>query len=273
MTDPNPKVAGDGLRELASAGIAVESGVLQKQAESLNAGFITRMTRQRPYVRCKLAMSVDGRTAMASGESKWITGPAARRDVQRWRALSSAVVTGIGTVLADDPSLNVRSDELESWTGGATSAPRQPARVILDPRLECPPSAKMLGLPGHTIIVASEASGPADRGSLSASAEVVSLPGTAQTINLYALMDFLANREINEVFLESGATLSGAMLKMGLVDELILYMAPLLMGSGARSLFHLPGLQHMDQRIHLHIAEIRAVGADWRITARTQPLT
>ncbi len=260
MEDPNPLVAGKGLQRLADAGIVVDSGLLKVQAEQLNPGFVRRMREERPYVRCKLAMSLDGRTAMASGESKWITGVAAREDVQRLRARSCAIVTGIGTVLADDPSLNVRLD----LPGGRE---RQPLRVVLDPHLSMSPTARMLGLPGKTLVVTA-CSERAPREALErAGAEVVYLPHGVDAIDLTGLMKLLASRQVNEVLVETGATLSGALLRAGLLDELIVYMAPLLMGDQARGLFRMPGLESMEQRIELAIRDVRAVGQDWRITA------
>lgn len=261
MEDPNPLVAGQGMRRLAENGIEVAVGLLQPQAQRLNAGYIRRMEGGRPYVRCKLAMSLDGRTAMASGESKWITGEAAREDVQRLRARSCAIVTGIGTVLADDPSLNVRL-ELPNRRGG------QPLRVVLDPHLSMQPTARMLSLPGKTLIVtACDESGP--RQALErAGAEVVVLPYGPDAVDLDGVMQLLAERQMNEILVETGATLSGALLHAGLLDELVVYMAPLLMGDQARGLFHLPGLDSMAQRIELAISDVRAVGRDWRITAQ-----
>lgn len=260
MEDPNPLVAGQGLAKIRQAGIAVESGLLRQQAEALNPGFIMRMRHGRPYVRCKLAMSVDGRTAMASGESKWITGEAARLDVQRLRARSSAVMTGIGTVLADDPALNVRVDFGQGL--------RQPLRVVVDPRLSMPETAHMLGLPGRTLILTCADDPDAESRLNQAGAEVLRLPARGDGVDLHAVMRHLAELHINEVLLETGATLSGAMLAAGLIDELVLYVAPHIMGSGARGLFNLPGLERMEQRIELDILDIRAVGRDWRITAK-----
>ncbi len=261
MPDPNPRVAGAGLTKLHAAGIAVESGVLAVQAEALNPGFVSRMRRQRPYVRCKLAMSLDGRTAMASGESKWITGAEARADVQRLRARSSAIVTGAGTVLADDPSLTVRLDEF------AADGARQPLRVVLDTHLSVSASARLFREPGQTLVLtASDAKGQL-AALAQAGADIVQVPAVAGGLDLAAVMDELAAREINEVLLETGAVLAGAMLRAGLIDELIVYVAPLLMGDGARGLFHLPGLTQMDERVALEIRDVRAVGRDWRITA------
>jgi diaminohydroxyphosphoribosylaminopyrimidine deaminase/5-amino-6-(5-phosphoribosylamino)uracil reductase len=261
MEDPNPRVGGAGLHTLQAAGIEVCSGVLAAEAERLNPGFVMRMRQGRPWVRCKLAMSLDGRTALASGESRWITGEDARRDVHRWRALSSAIMTGIGTVMADDPSLTVRLGESEA------GSPRQPLRVILDTHLRTPPGARLLRLPGETLIL----TGIPDRQreiSLEGSGiSVVTLPMDGGRLDLAAVMTYLGSREINEVHLEAGATLSGALLAAGLVDELLVYLAPHLMGDTARGLFHLPGIERMEQRIGLSISDIRAVGQDWRIRA------
>ncbi len=259
MEDPNPRVAGSGLAQLRQAGIDSSVGLLATEAERLNIGFVARMRRGRPWLRCKLAMSLDGRTAMASGESKWITGEAARLDVQRLRARSGAIVTGIGTVLQDDPNLTVR-------------IPRDhpvppPLRVVLDPHLSLLPGARILQAPGEVLVItASDDLAPAEP-LTAAGAEVIRLPHGPDAVDLHALLALLAEREVNEVLLETGATLSGAMLSAGLVDELVLYVAPLLMGDGARGLFHLPGLAGMADRIQLQIDEVRLVGGDLRITA------
>ena len=257
MQDPNPRVAGGGLKHLQAAGIQTASGLLASEAEMLNPGFAMRMRRGRPYVRCKLAMSLDGRTAMASGESQWITGAAARTDVQRLRARSSAIVTGVGTVLTDDPSLTVRLPE----------ATRQPLRVVLDHALRTPSSARLLHEPGTTLVVGtSEAEAPREA-LLAVGAEIVLLNAAAGRMALADVLEVLAAREINEVLVEAGATLAGAFVQARLVDELIIYMAPTLLGDAARGLLHLPGLERMEQKIALDIRDIRKVGADWRITA------
>ena len=261
MQDPNPAVAGQGLQALRDAGLAVAAGLLEADAELLNPGFSMRMRHGRPWVRCKLAMSLDGRTAMASGESQWITGPAAREDVHRLRARSSAVMTGIGTVLADDPSLTAR------LAGHDGDSLLQPLRVVLDSGLQMPPDAKLVGQPGETLIVTGVDDTGRDAPLTRPGVSVVSLPSRDGRPDLAAVMQYLARLEVNEVHLEAGARLSGAMLDAGLVDELVIYMAPHLMGDAARGLFHLPGLERMAQRVRLQLRDIRAVGDDWRITA------
>jgi len=264
MEDPNPQVAGKGSAALRQAGIKVETGLLQAQAEQLNHGFIQRMKTGRPWVRCKLAMSLDGRTAMAGGESKWISSDASRVDVQRLRARSSAIMTGIGTVLADDPSLNVRLDEIDAVNV------KQPVRVILDSKLRIPPAARLLSLPGETIIFTSESNADKCAALVSDAVTVITQSNANGQLNLGHVLDELGQREINEVQLEAGATLSGAMLDAGLIDELVIYMAPHLMGDGGRGLFHLPGLTEMQQRVNLSISDIRAIGSDIRISATCQ---
>ncbi len=265
MEDPNPQVSGRGLARLREAGIEAEVGLLQAEAERLNPGFLKRMRKGLPWVRCKLAMSLDGRTAMASGESVWITGEEARRDVQRLRARSSAIVTGIGTVLADDPSLNVRLAPEELPGVESADCLRQPVRVVLDSSLRMPERARMLDLPGETWIFHARGS---EEKAARLEARGARLVRFEEGIDLPLAMEALAAREINEVLVEAGPTLAGAALRAGVVDELVVYMAPHLMGHRARGLFHLPGLERMEQRIPLQIDDIRAVGRDWRITAR-----
>lgn len=259
MTDPNPRVAGSGIAKLKAAGIEVTVGILEQQAENLNIGFCKRMRLGRPYVRSKMAMSIDGRTAMATGESKWITGPAARQDVQQLRARSSAILTGIGTVLADDPALSVRP---ESWYPQHTI--RQPLRVVVDSQLRIPVDAKIFAEHAQVLIASNVAA------KTGLSAEVCFLPSANNRVDLSALMTELAKREINEVMVEAGSTLNGALLQLGLIDELVIYMAPKIMGDGANGLFHLPDFTTMAQNINLQITDIRAVGRDWRITALPQ---
>jgi diaminohydroxyphosphoribosylaminopyrimidine deaminase/5-amino-6-(5-phosphoribosylamino)uracil reductase len=261
MEDPNPAVAGSGLTQLVKAGIRVESGLLEKEARELNPGFIKRMDKGLPWVRVKLAMSLDGRTAMASGESQWITHEASRQDVQRLRARSSAILTGIGTVIADDPSMNVR---LSAEELGLDAEPSQPLRVIIDSQLKCPQDAKMLGLPGKTVIfTATDDIEQCTNEQL----EIISLPGDDGRVDLRAVMQWLAQHEMNEVHVEAGSVLCGSLLEAELVDEIVIYMAPHLMGDQAKGLFHLPELERMNQRIGLEISDIRPIAKDWRITA------
>jgi len=258
MEDPNPLVAGQGISNLKNAGIDVISGILTQQAEALNPGFCMRMRSGRPYIRTKIAMSLDGRTAMASGESQWITGDAARQDVQKLRARSSAILTGIGTVLADDPALTVRPEG--NWYP-AEQTIRQPLRVVVDSQLQTPKTAKILA-DKATVLIAT-----ASENTDNELAETISIVDDKKQVDLPALMAELAQREINEVMVEAGSVLNGALLEAGLIDELIIYMAPKLMGDGAKGLFHLPELQTMVQSFDLKVSDIRAVGQDWRITA------
>ena len=267
MQDPNPLVAGQGLQQLTAAGISVESGLLQSQAEALNPGFIKRMRDGRPYVRCKMAMSLDGRTAMASGESQWISSDASRRDVHRLRAQSAAILTGVGTLLADNPSMDVRLNRQDLGLDEDLPVP-QPLRVVLDPDLAMPISARMLTLPGATLIIC-RAGGSEKASALEAAgAMLASVAADGERLDLHQVMDLLAARQINEVLLECGATLAGAMLQTGLIDELIVYQAPHIMGNNARGLFLLPGLERMHERIALQITDLRQIGPDIRITAR-----
>jgi diaminohydroxyphosphoribosylaminopyrimidine deaminase / 5-amino-6-(5-phosphoribosylamino)uracil reductase len=264
--DPFPKVAGSGLVRLQSAGIATETGLMQAQARALNAGFFSRIERARPWLRLKMAMSVDGRTALANGKSQWLTGPAARTDVHRWRAGSCAILTGISTVLADDPSLDVRlgpNDVPPEWIP-------PPLKVIVDRQLRMPLNAKVFSTPGALLI----AHGPRvttarqhllrDKGAM-----LFCLPSEVP-LQLQALMQELAAREINEVHGEVGATLAGACLQAGLTDELLLYQAPILLGDSAMPLFKLPMLTDMSSRWHLDLLDQCVFGDDWRMRYRVR---
>lgn len=267
MEDPNPQVAGRGLDKLRAAGIAVDGPVLEDDARALNPGFSKRMESGLPLVRCKLAMSLDGRTAMASGESQWVTGRRAREDVQRLRARSCAIVSGIDTVLADRAALTVRAGEL-GLDNAEEIASRQPLRVILDSRLRLPPDARLLEQATPVLLVhAGQANDP---GHWPDFVQTLALPGPDGRIDLSALLRELARRECNEVLLETGATLAGSFLRRGLLDEIIIYMAPKLLGSDARPLFELP-LATMAGQLPLSIRDIRALGSDWRITAQPDP--
>ena len=271
MQDPNPQVAGRGLQRLRDAGVEVSCGVLQAEAEALNRGFIRRMRGGLPWVRLKLAMSLDGRTAMASGESQWITGAAARADVQRLRARSDAVISGADAVLQDSSALTVRAEQLglEPALADAAAA-AQPLRVLIDGRLRVPLDARLFQQQGPTLVVCQHDQGRAGEWQ-AAGSELLALPGSAGQVDLQALLAELARRGCNEVLVESGARLAGAFWQAGLVDELLLYLAPTLLGSLARPLLELP-LAQMAEAPRLQISEVRAVGGDWRITARPQPL-
>jgi diaminohydroxyphosphoribosylaminopyrimidine deaminase/5-amino-6-(5-phosphoribosylamino)uracil reductase len=268
MQDPNPLVAGSGIAKLRAAGIEVECGLMEAVARELNIGFCARMTRGRPWVRSKVGMSLDGRTALANGVSQWITGEAARQDVQRWRARSCAVLTGIGTVLADDAQLNVRSVE----------TPRQPLRVVLDSELQTPPSARILqplrapasggGGEGAVLIYAAVQDAEKIAALERTGAMVCVLPDDARQVDLNAVLSDLAQRGVNEVLVEAGSTLNGALLKAGLVDELLLYVAPQLLGDAARGIAALGELTALDQCVDLEWQDVRQVGSDLRITAR-----
>jgi len=258
MTDPNPLVVGNGIAKLKSAGIEVTVGLMQQQAESLNPGFCQRMRLNRPFVRSKIAMSLDGRTAMVSGESQWITGSAARLDVQKLRAQSSAIMTGIGTVLTDDPTLTVRPEG--DWYPNNQTI-RQPLRVVVDSQLRISEQARLFDNDGNVLVATVVDS------ELSNNAKVLALPAKADQVDLQALLAELALDEINEVLVEAGAVLNGALLREQLIDELVIYMAPKLMGDDAKGIFHLPELKTMAQNINLNITDISAIGNDWRITA------
>ena len=262
--DPNPLVAGKGLQQLNEAGIETGSGLMEAQARELNPGFEMRMKQGRPFVRCKLAMSLDGKTALANGQSQWISSDESRMDVQRLRARSSAVMTGIGTVIADDPSMNVRLSGSSEWTKQG----RQPLRVILDSDLEISPDAKILGLPGDVIIFNASECGDKKKQLANLGVEMVSVEAKRGSAFLEYVLRYLAReKEINEVLLETGSTLSGEMLQAGFIDELIIYLAPTLLGQDAKALFQLPLIDNMSDRISLNISDIRTIGKDIRIKA------
>lgn len=260
--DPFPQVAGQGIARLRAAGITVESGLMREAAREINIGFFSRIERHRPWVRVKLAMSLDGRTALANGESKWITGEAARADVQRWRARSSAILTGVGTVLADNPQLTVRLPaEAES-----SHRSYRPWRVILDRHLRTPAGSHILD--GHTptlVLHSTSANTTDDR---FARAECIAVAEQHQALDLHAVLALLAGRGCSELHVEAGPTLCGALFAAGLVDELLIYMAPLLLGDAARPLLTLPPLADMAARWKLIVLDTRAVGQDLRLRLR-----
>ncbi|WP_299202196.1 bifunctional diaminohydroxyphosphoribosylaminopyrimidine deaminase/5-amino-6-(5-phosphoribosylamino)uracil reductase RibD [uncultured Amphritea sp.] len=262
MVDPNPRVSGNGIGKLQQAGINVRVGLMESQCRALNPGFIKRMATKMPFVRLKMAASLDGRTAMASGESQWITGPLARQDVQRLRARSSAVISGVGSIISDDASLNVRQTEL-GLDNAAEVAARQPLRVVLDSTGRMPQQAKMLRLPGRTLIV-SCVDAPAFMADIE-SAEWLKLSAEQGGIDLHLLLQELARRECNEVLVETGATLAGAFIEAGLVDELVLYQAMKLLGSSALPMFQLP-LDKMSEQKKLTLVDSRMLGDDLRLT-------
>ncbi len=275
MLDPNPLVAGKGIEKIAAAGISIEGPLLEDEAQLINQGFIKRMKTGLPFIRCKLAMSLDGRTAMASGESNWISGEEARADAQLLRARSDAILTGIGTVLADDPSLNVRFEEMPELQELHESI-AQPLRVIVDSNLSTPAHAKILSLPGEVLIATARtdekfADNRAEKlfSAQKAQIQILNFPSNNHQVDLLNVLKYLATeRQSNEVLLECGARLAGSMIKLGLVDELITYIAPKLLGSDARPLFELPGLEDLAQHINLEIIDVEKIGKDCKIRSR-----
>lgn len=263
MQDPNPQVAGRGLYKLQQAGIDVRHGVMLAEAEAVNQGFLKRMRTGFPYVQLKLGASLDGRTAMASGESQWITSSQARRDVQELRAASSAILSTSGTVLADDPALTVRWDELSSETQQIypCDSLRQPLRIILDSQNRVTPQHRVVQQPGMTWLARQQ---PDDR-VWPAGVEQLSFPLHGGGIDLVVMMMQLAKRQVNSIWVEAGAQLAGALLRTGLVDELIVYIAPKLLGDNARGLCQLPGLTQLADAPEFVFSEVRQIGPDLRL--------
>ena len=260
MQDPNPKVAGDGFARLRAAGVEVHAGLLEDEARELNIGFVARMTRGRPWVRVKVAASLDGKTALANGKSQWITGAEARADGHRWRARACAILTGIGTVRDDDPQLTVR----------AVESPRQPLKVLVDSRLEAPLHARLFA-DGNALVATAvddreKAARLRDRG-----AEVVVLPNPTGKVELADLMRELARRELNEIHVEAGYKLNGSLVAAGVVDELLVYLAPSLIGESGQGMFNLPALDDLAQRRRLVWRDVLRVGEDLRVVARFAP--
>lgn len=256
MRDPNPRVRGSGSEKLRAAGIVVDDGLMEAEARELNIGFVSRMERSRPWVRVKLAASLDGKTALANGISQWITGAAARRDGHVWRARACAILTGAGTVRADDPRLTVRDVDTD----------RQPLRVVVDSNDETPPTARILS-GGHTLVAVAREDAAKSAALRAAGADVLALPNPQGKVDLPRLMQTLAERGVNELHVEAGPKLNGALLREGLIDEFLLYFAPTIIGSG-REMFPLPEIADLAGRRDLRIVDLRRVGDDIRILAR-----
>jgi diaminohydroxyphosphoribosylaminopyrimidine deaminase/5-amino-6-(5-phosphoribosylamino)uracil reductase len=256
--DPNPKVDGKGIERLQAAGLTVRSGLMRQEARHLIAGFLSRIERRRPRVQLKIACSLDGRIAMANGQSQWITGVEARLDVQRLRARAGAVMTGIGTVLADDPSLTVREAKFNPYD-------RQPLRVVLDSDLRMSPQAKMLALAGATVIFCST---DVNAQALSnAGAELVSVSGRDGLLDLSLVLQELADRGVNDLLVEAGPTIAGQLVEQDLVDEFVIYQAPHILGSETMGMFSTPSWNELADRQSLAITDVAQVGDDTRITA------
>ncbi len=256
MHDPNPMVSGAGIQRLRDAGIPVECGVLEAQARELNVGYVSRMTRGKPWMRVKIASGLDGKTALENGASQWITSAPARRDAHRWRARSCAIMTGIGTLTEDDPRLTVRE----------VQTPRQPLRIVVDSRLRVVPGSKIFA--GGSVLIATASSDEAKIARLTAlGAEVLVLPDQHGKVDLQRLVAELASRGINEVLVEAGINLHTALLRAGAVDELLLYYAPKLLGARGRGMFDLGGLTNMDEVPELDVTELRQIGPDIRLRA------
>jgi diaminohydroxyphosphoribosylaminopyrimidine deaminase / 5-amino-6-(5-phosphoribosylamino)uracil reductase len=267
--DPFPEVAGKGVAKLRAAGITVESGLMREAAREINIGFFSRIERHRPWVRVKVAMSLDGRTALANGESKWITGEAAREDVQRWRARSSAILTGVGTVLADNPQLTVRLPIPFGESAGArgeSSHTHAPMRVILDRHRRTPAGSHVLDGQTPTLVLHAASEQPVD--DRFARVECIAIAEQGDGFDLPAVLALLAGRGCSELHVEAGPTLCGALFAQGLADELLLYIAPIMLGDKARPLMQLPPLTEMAQRWSLRVVDQRQVGNDWRLQLR-----
>lgn len=256
VEDPNPQVAGQGLARLAAAGIAVECGVLADAAREMNIGFFSRMQHGKPWLRMKVAASLDGRTALADGQSQWITGQAARDDGHAWRACAGAILTGIGTVNADDPQMTVRAQDVM----------HQPQRIVIDSKLAISPDARVLA-GGGTWVVAAQANPEKEALLRDIGCEVIFLPDAADKVDLPALMQELGRRQINELHVEAGAKLNASLIRAACVDELLLYLAPCLIGDGM-PMFALGALESLQHKRLLRFHEIRQIGEDLRILAR-----
>jgi len=278
MQDPNPLVSGKGIQKLQAAGVQVDVGLEANAAQKLNQGFIKRMELKLPFVRLKVASSLDGHTAMANGESKWITGSEARKQVHFMRAQHGAIVTGIGTVLADDPSLNVRLSNEELASVNLTQETCHPIRIILDPHLSMPLNAKMLSLPGRTILMTSKCTAE-DHSDLitqfyEKGAEVVAVAAEEDVLDIESVLHYLAEVEqVNEVMVESGAIVSGAFIKSGFVDEIHLFMAPSLMGEKTKPMFVLPGLETMEDKLQFKFMACHQVGEDMHLVLQPNTQT
>jgi len=256
MEDPNPLVAGAGAKRLRASGVEVASGLMAAASEALNPGYVRRMRTGMPFVRVKLATSLDGHTALASGESRWITSKDARKDAQYFRARSSAILTGVGTILADDPALNVRIDESD----------RQPLRVVLDSRLRTPSDARVIDREGQVLVIGTVDDESRRRSLELQDVEVQIIPSAVRP-DLGAVLALLGRRGANEIWVEAGPILAGAFVRARLCDELIIYVAPALLGEGARPLLDLPPLQRLEDKLSLRFTDCRSVGDDLRITA------
>jgi len=268
MQDPNPQVAGRGLHRLHQAGIAVSHGLMMEEAEALNRGFLKRMRTGFPWIQLKLGASLDGRTAMANGESQWITSAAARRDVQRLRAQSAAILSSSATVLADDPALTVRWSELNQDTQALLDQQqlRQPLRVIVDSQNRVTPQHRLIDQPGETWLMRHQP----DQQHWPERVSQIAVPLREQQLDLVAMMMLLGQRQVNSVWVEAGASLAGALLQAGLADELIVYLAPKLLGDQGRGLCQLPGLDRLADAPNFVFRDVRQVGEDLRLTLTPQ---